>query len=146
MNTPANSNQNATTPPKLLTGGNPQIAKGEGPEPVREYIAAMPGWKRQIGEQIDSLVAKTVADLRMAVKWNQPLYGSGSDGWFMTFRCYTSYVQLAFFRGTSLSPLPPKPSKHEEMRYFDIREDDNLDVGLIRSWIEQASKLPGEKM
>jgi hypothetical protein len=134
------------TAPKLLSGGNPQIPKGEGDGPVQDYIAAMPGWKRPLGERIDALVARTVPEVRKAVKWNQPFYGADDEGWFMSFRCYTKYVQLQFFRGTSLDPMPPKASSHAEVRYADIHEDDDLDEQQLRSWIEQASGLPGEKM
>ena len=132
--------------PKLLSGGNPQIPKGDGDGPVQDYIAAMPDWKRAIGEQIDALVVKTVPKVRKAVKWNQPFYGADDDGWFMAVRCYTKYVQVQFFRGTSLDPVPPKASKHDEVRYLDIHEDEELDEDRLRSWIEQASRLPGEKM
>lgn len=132
--------------PKLLSGGNPQIPKGEGDGPVSDYIAAMPGWKQQVGERLDELIVAAVPDVRKAVKWNQAFYGSGDEGWFLSFRCYTEYVQVQFFRGTSLEPMPPKESKHAEVRYFDIREDDDPDEGQLRSWIEQASRLPGEKM
>lgn len=132
--------------PVLLSGGNPQIPKGEGEGPVRDYLAAMPGWKRAVGERLDALIVRTVPDVRKAVKWNQPLYGLDGQGWFLSFRCYTNYVQLQFFRGTSLHPVPPKPSKHAEIRYFDIRESDAVDEAQLRSWIEQAHSLPGEKM
>lgn len=132
--------------PKLLSGGNPQIPKGDGDEPVQAYIAAMPEWKRPLGERIDELVVRTVPDVHKGVRWNQPFYGREGDGWFMAFRCYTKYVQLQFFRGTSLDPVPPKASKHDEVRYLDIHEEDDLDEALLVSWIEQASKLPGEKM
>jgi hypothetical protein len=132
--------------PKLLSGGNPQIPKGDGDGPVQDYIAAMPGWKRNIGERLDALVEHTVPDAAKAVKWNQPFYGREGDGWFLAFRCYTRYVQLQFFRGSSLEPQPPKASKHPEVRYLDIHEDDALDEAQLVSWIEQASELPGEKL
>jgi hypothetical protein len=132
--------------PKLLSGGNPQIPKGEGDAPVQAYIAAMPGWKRSLGEWLDERIVRTVPDVHKAVKWNQPFYGHEGEGWFLAFRCYTRYVQLQFFRGTSLDPIPPKASKHDEVRYLDIHEDDDLDEGQLVAWIEQASKLPGEKM
>lgn len=132
--------------PRLLSGGNPQIPKGEGNGPVQDYVAAMPGWKRDVGLRLDELIVSTVPQVHKAVKWNQPFYGVKDDGWFLSFRCYTKYVQVQFFRGTSLDPMPPKPSKHDEVRYLDIREDDELDVDQLRSWIEQASALPGEKM
>lgn len=135
------------TGPKLLSGGNPQIPKGDGDGPVQDYIAAMPGWKREVGRRLDELVVRTVPRVRKAVKWNQPFYGAeDKEGWFFAFRCYTHYVQVQFFRGASLDPLPPKGSKHPEVRYLDIREDDAMDEELLRSWIEQAHDLPGEKM
>ena len=130
--------------PKLLSGGNPQIPKGEGDAPVQAYIAAMPEWKRPLGEELDRLIVKAVPKVHKAVKWNQPFYGNHGDGWFLAFRCYTKYVQLQFFRGTSLKPEPPKASKHPEVRYLDIYEDDDLDEKQLVSWIKQASKLPGE--
>lgn len=132
--------------PRLLTGGNPQIPKGEGDGAVQAYIAAMPGWKRELGELLDELIVRTVPDVHKAVKWNQPFYGFEDEGWFVGFRCFTKYVQLSFFRGTSLDPVPPKGSKHPEVRYFDIYEDDALDEELLASWFDQAAKLPGEKM
>jgi hypothetical protein len=131
--------------PKLLSGGNPQIPKGEGDEPVRAYIAAMPRWKRSLGERLDDLIVRTVPDVQKAVKWNQPFYGHEGEGWFLAFRCYTKSVQVQFFRGTSLDPVPPKASKHE-VRYFNIHEDDVLDEDQLVSWIEQASSLPGENV
>lgn len=132
--------------PTLLAGGNPQIPKGEGNGPVQDYIAAMPGWKRHVGQRLDGLIQRTVPDAHKAVKWNQPFYGLEGQGWFLSFRCYTTYVQVQFLRGTSLDPVPPKSSKHPEVRYLDIREDDELDENRLRSWIEQASNLPGEQM
>jgi hypothetical protein len=136
----------ADAEPKLLTGGNPQIPKGEGDEPVQAYIAAMPEWKSDVGARLDALIVQAVPDVHKAVKWNQPFYGVEGDGWFAAFRCYTKYVQLQLFRGTSLDPVPPKASSHAEVRYLDIHEDDELDEGLLTSWFEQASQLPGEKM
>ena len=132
--------------PKLLSGGNPQIPTGDGDGPVQDYIAAMPGWKRSLGEQLDELIVRTVPDVHKAVKWNQPFYGFEGEGWFVAFRCYTKYVQLSFFRGTSLDPVPPKGSKHPEVRYFDIYEENDLDEDQLASWIRQASILPGEKL
>lgn len=132
--------------PKLLSGGNPQIAKGEGDAPVKAYLAAMPGWKEQIGRRLDDLATAVVPGVRKAVKWNQPFYGApGADGWFMSFRCYTDYVQVQFLQGTSLQPMPPKPSKHDGVRYLDIHEDD-FDEAQARAWIAQASGLPGVAM
>ncbi|PWU50706.1 histidine kinase [Micromonospora sp. S4605] len=132
--------------PTLLSGGNPQIPKGEGSGPVRDYLAAMPGWKRDVGQRLDELIVRTVAGVRKAVKWNQPFYGLKGEGWFLSFRCYTNYVQVQFLKGTSLDPMPPKSSKHDEVRYLDIRQDEELDEDQLRSWIEQASRLPGERM
>jgi hypothetical protein len=132
--------------PKLLSGGNPQIPKGEGDKPVQAYLAAMPGWKRSVGERLDALIVRTVPGVHKAVKWNQPFYGHEGEGWFLAFRCYTKYVQVQFLRGTSMDPVPPKASKHDEVRYFDIYESDDVDETQLVSWIEQASKLPGVKM
>ena len=148
----ANKNETAdkistpTTGPKLLSGGNPQIPKGEGDGPVQSYIAALPGWKRSLGEYLDGLIMRTVPGVHKAVKWNQPMYGFEGEGWFLSFRCYTKYVQLAFLRGASLDPVPPKGSKHPEVRYFDIYEDDDLDESRLASWVKQASSLPGENI
>ncbi|MFE3445873.1 DUF1801 domain-containing protein [Nocardia sp. NPDC059180] len=144
--TTKNIQKNSDSAPRLLSGGNPQIPKGEGNGPVQAYIAAMPEWKRPLGERLDGLIVGTVPDVHKAVKWNQPFYGHEGEGWFLSFRCYTNYVQIQFFRGTSLDPVPPKASKHEEVRYLDIYEDDDLDEDQLVSWIGQASKLPGEKM
>jgi hypothetical protein len=132
--------------PKLLSGGNPQIPKGDGDAPVQAYIAAMPGWKRDVGRRLDALIAETVPGVRKAVKWNSPFYGAGAGGWFLSFHCFTRYVKLTFFRGTSLDPLPPGASKHPEVRYLDIREDSGLDEARLADWVRQASRLPGEKL
>jgi hypothetical protein len=129
--------------PALLAGGNPQIAKADGDAPVQAYIAAMPGWKRDVGRRLDALIVRTVPDVRKAVKWNSPFYGIDGQGWFLNFHCFTKYVKVAFFRGTSLRPRPPGESKHKEVRYLDIHEDDQLDEELVASWIRQASDLPG---
>lgn len=132
--------------PNLLSGGNPQIAKGYGDEPIQAYIAAMPGWKREVGQKIDELVTRTVPDVAKAVKWNSPFYGIEGQGWFLSFHCFTKYVKLAFFRGTSLDPVPPETSKSAEARYFHIRENDAWNEAQLESWIRQASLLPGEKL
>ena len=129
--------------PALLAGGNPRIAKGDGDAPVRAYLAAMPGWKRDIGRRLDALIVRTVPGVHKAVKWNSPFYGVAGQGWFLNFHCFTKYVKVAFFRGTSLRPLLPGESKHNEVRYLDIHEDDRLDEELMASWIRQASELPG---
>lgn len=132
--------------PKLLSGGNPQIPKGDGDGPVKDYIAAMPGWKRHIGERLDALIVSTVPDAKKGVRWNQPFYGPAGDGWFLSFRCYTSYVQLSFLNGTALEPMPPKESKHAKIRYLDIHEDDEFDDDKLHHWIKQANALPGEQL
>src|SRR2546422_2660485 len=129
--------------PTLLAGGNPQIAKADGDAPVQAYIAAMRGWKRDVGRRLDALIVRTVPDVRKAVKWNSPFYGIEGQGWFLNFHCFTKYVKVAFFRGTSLRPLLPGESKHKEVRYLDIHENDQLDEKLVASWIRQASELPG---
>jgi len=129
--------------PALLSGGNPQIAKADGDGPVQAYIAAMPGWKRDVGRRLDALIVRTVPDVRKAVRWNSPLYGIEGHGWFLNFHCFTRYVKVAFFRGTSLRPLPPGASRHKDVRYCDVHEDDELDEDLLASWIRQASDLPG---
>ena len=132
--------------PRLLAGGNPQIPKGAGDGPVQDYIAAMPGWKRHLGEYLDGLIVRVVPEVKKAVKWNQPLYGTDGTTWFVCFRCYTKYVQLTFFNGALLDPPPAKESKMPEVRYFDIYEDDEIDESQLQSWILQASRLPGEKL
>ena len=132
--------------PALLGGGNPRIAKAYGDAPVQAYIAAMPGWKRDVGRRLDALIARTVPSLRKAVKWNSPFYGVAGQGWFLNFHCFTKYVKVAFFRGASLRPMPPGASKHKEVRYLDIREGDELDEAQLAAWVKQASKLPGERM
>jgi hypothetical protein len=129
--------------PALLAGGNPQIAKADGDAPVQAYIAAMPGWKRDVGRRLDALVVRTVPGVRKAVKWNSPFYGVEGQGWFLNFHCFTKYVKVAFFRGRSLRPLPPGESKHKDARYFDIHEDDQLDEAQMATWIRQAAALPG---
>ena len=132
--------------PVLLSGGNPQIAKGEGNAPVRAYIAAMPGWKRGLGRRLDALIVRTVPHVHKAVKWNSPFYGIEGQGWFLSLHCYTKYVKVAFFRGTSLRPVPPDESKHKEVRYLDIHENDELDEAQLAAWVKQASQLPGERL
>ena len=128
----------------LLSGGNPQIAKGDGDAPVQAYIAAMPGWKRDIGKRLDALVTRTVPGVHKAVKWNSPFYGKG-EGWFLSYHCFNKYVKLTWFRGTSLQPVPSGASKHKEVRYFDIYEG-AFDEAQLAAWIKQASQLPGERL
>jgi hypothetical protein len=136
----------ANSKPVLLAGGNPQIAKANGDAPVQAYIAAMPGWKRDVGRRLDALIVGTVPSVSKAVKWNSPFYGVEDQGWFLNFHCFTNYVKVAFFRGTSLRPVPPGESKHNEVRYLDVHEDDQLDEGQFAVWVKQASQLPGERM
>lgn len=130
----------------LLSGGNPQIAKGYGDVPVQAYIAAMPGWKSDVGHKLDALITRAVPGVQKAVKYNSPLYGIEGQGWFLSLHVFTNYVKVAFFRGASLRPIPPGKSKQKEVRYLDIREDDKLDEKQFTAWVKQASKLPGEKL
>jgi hypothetical protein len=129
--------------PALLAGGNPQIAKADGDAPVQAYIAAMPGWKSDVGRRLDALIVGTVPGVRKAVRWNSPFYGVEGQGWFLNFHCFTKYVKVAFFRGSSLRPLPPGESKQKEVRYLDIYEDDQFDEKQLASWIKQAASIPG---
>jgi hypothetical protein len=131
--------------PVLLSGGNPQIAKGYGDGPVQAYIAAMPGWKRDVGRRIDEIVMRAVPAVHKAVKWNSPFYGNEGDGWFLSLHVFTRYVKVTFFRGASLQPIPPGASKHPEVRYLDIHEGDQFEAQLTE-WVKQASQLPGERM
>ena len=132
----------AVAKPRLLAGGNPQIAKAEGDAPVQAYIAAMPGWKRDVGRRLDALIVRTVPGVRKAVKWNSPFYGVEGQGWFLSFHTFTNYVKVTFFRGASLSPVPPGQSRHKEVRYLDIREGE-FDEAQIAAWIRQAAAMPG---
>jgi hypothetical protein len=132
--------------PVLLSGGNPQIAKAYGDAPVQAYIAAMPGWKSDVGRRLDALIVRTVPGVQKAVKWNSPMYGIEGQGWFLGIHCFTKYVKVAFFRGASLRPVPPGESKQKDVRYLDIHEDDQLDEAQLAAWVKQASQLPGERM
>lgn len=132
--------------PKLLSGGNPQIAKAYGDAPVKAYIAAMPGWKRGVGRRLDALISRTVPGVHKAVKWNSPLYGVEEGVWFLSFHCFTRYVKVAFFRGAALRPVPPGKSRQKHVRYLDIHEDGTLDEVQFTAWVKQAAALPGEKM
>ena len=131
--------------PTLLAGGNPQIAKADGDAPVQAYIAVIPGWKSDVGRRLDALIVRTVPSVRKAVKWNSPFYGVEGQGWFLSFHTFTNYVKVAFFRGTSLRPVPPGASKHKEVRYLDIYED-QLDEAQFVDWVKQASQLLGERL
>ena len=143
---PANIAEQPAAKPVLLSGGNPQIAKAEGDTPVQAYIAAMPGWKSDVGRRLDTLIARTIPDVRKAVKWNSPFYGVEGQGWFLSFHCFTRYVKVAFFRGAALHPVPPVESKSQDTRYFHIHEHDPLDEAQFADWVKQASQLPGERM
>ncbi|WP_336811348.1 DUF1801 domain-containing protein [Bosea sp. MMO-172] len=137
---------NAEDKPRLLSGGNPQIPKGDGDAPVQAYIAAMPGWKSAIGQRIDDLIVKAFPDVTKAVKWNSPLYGTGNQTWFIGIHCFARYVKVSFFKGALLDPMPPGTSKQKEVRYLDIHENDAFDEAQFSDWIRQASRLPGERM
>jgi hypothetical protein len=142
----ANVAKKAAAKPTLLAGGNPQIAKADGDAPVRAYIAAMPGWKRGVGRRLDALIGRTVPGVRKAVKWNSPFYGVEGQGSFLGIHCFTRYVKVAFFRGTSPRPVPPGDSKQKEVRHLDIHEDDQLNEAQFAAWVKQASPLPGERV
>lgn len=134
-----------STKPTLLSGGNPQIPKGFGSEPVQAYIAAMPGWKRAVGTRLDALIETSVPGVQKAVKWNSPFYGVEEGSWFLSYHCFTKYIKVTFFRGTSLTPIPKGKSKHPGVRYLDIHEGE-LDEDQFTDWVKQASQLPGEKL
>jgi hypothetical protein len=136
----------APGPPKLLSGGNPQIPKGEGDRPVQAYIAAMPGWKRDLGRRLDALIEQAAPGVCKAVKWNSPFYGMEGQGWFLNVHCFTRYVKVAFFRGASLRPPPPGESKQKDVRYLDIHEGEAFDEAQFVDWVKQASQLPGERL
>jgi hypothetical protein len=143
--TPGKSSETPAEP-KLLSGGNPQIPKGYGDAPVQAYIAAMPGWKSDVGRRLDALIEAAVPGVSKAVKWNSPLYGVEGQGWFLGVHVFAKYIKLAFFRGASLTPVPPVESKQKDVRYFHIHEGDQLDEAQLADWVKQASQLPGEKM
>lgn len=132
--------------PKLLSGGNPQIPKGEGDGPVQAYIAAMPGWKRGVGRRLDALIERAAPGVQKAVKWNNPLYGVRSPVWFLSFRCFDRYIKVAFFDGAALTPPPPVGSRQPKVRYLHIGEDGQFDEAQFTDWVKQAAALPGEKM
>lgn len=136
--------QSTKAAPVLLSGGNPQIAKGDGDAPVQAYIAAMPGWKRGLGERLDALIERNVPDVRKAVRWNSPFYGIEGQGWFVSFHVFTHYLKVTFFSGMSLRPIPPGgTTKSKDVRWIDIREDDQFDEARMAEWIKQAAALPG---
>nr|WP_298124257.1 DUF1801 domain-containing protein [uncultured Pseudoxanthomonas sp.] len=136
-----------TTKPRLLSGGNPQIPKGDGDAPVQAYLAAIPGWKRAIAERLDALIGQQVPDVRKAVKWNSPFYGApDAEGWFLSFHCFDRYLKVTFFRGQSLQPMPPEASKSQDTRYVHLREDGDFNEAQLADWVKQASRLPGERL
>jgi hypothetical protein len=141
-----NGSKNPSEGPKLLSGGNPQIPKGDGDDPVQAYIAAMPGWKHDVGRRLDALIVGAVPGVRKAVRWNTPFYGIEGRGWFLAFHCFTKYIKVSFHNGGSLQPLPPVASKHEHVRYFHIYEDDEFNEAQFADWVKQASELPGEDL
>jgi hypothetical protein len=132
--------------PVLLSGGNPQIPKGDGDAPVQAYIDAMPEWKRGVGRLLDSLIVATVPDVQKAMRWNSPFYGMQGAGWFLSFHCFTKYVKVTFLNGDSLSPPPPVDSKHAHTRYLHVFEEEPLDQAQFADWVTQASGLPGEAL
>jgi hypothetical protein len=143
MATRANGKPGDNAKPVLLAGGNPQIPKGDGDAPVQAYIAAMPGWKGDVGRRLDSIIVRTVPDVRKAVRWNSPFYGVAGQGWFLNYHCFAKYVKVAFFNGASLDPLPPGESKDENVRYLNVYEDGTFDEAQFAAWVKQASQLPG---
>ena len=133
-----------TDPVKLLSGGNPQIAKADGDAPVQAYIAAMPGWKSDVGRRLDALITRTVPGVRKAVRWNSPFYGVEGRGWFLGWHCIAKYVKVAFLNGTSLRPMPPVESKNVGTRYLHVHEDGVFDEEQVANWVRQAAELDGE--
>lgn len=139
------SNRGGRAKPKpvvLLSGGNPQIAMGEGDAPVQAYIAALADWKREKARRLDALITRLVPSVQKAVKWNSPLYGAG-QGWFLSMHAFTKFLRVTFFRGTALNPLPPGGSKTPDTRYLDLRETDEPDSAQVASWVTQAARKPG---
>jgi len=132
--------------PVLLSGGNPQIAKGYGEGPVQAYIAATPGWKQDVCRRLDALITAALPEVCKAVKWNSPFYGVERDVWFASLHGFDRYVKVTFFRGARLDPVPPVASKVKDTRYFHVHEDDTLDEARFTDWVRQASRLPGEHM
>ena len=131
-----------TGKPRLLSGGNPQIPKGDGDAPVQAYIAAMPGWKSDLGRRLDDLIVRTVPDVRKAVRWNSPFYGVEGMGWFLSYHVFTRYVKVTFFAGASLEPVPPGSGKDKDARWVDIYEGE-LDEPQMQDWVRQAAARPG---
>ncbi len=129
--------------PVLLSGGNPQIAKADSDAPVQAYIAAMPGWKSELGRRLDDLIVRTVPGVRKAVRWNSPFYGVEGQGWFLSYHCFDRYIKVCFLYGKSLTPMPPVDSRDEDARYYHVYEDGHIDEELFASWVRQAAAIPG---
>ena len=142
----ANNTGQSSAGSELLAGGNPRIPKADGDAPVQAYIAAMPGWKRGVGRELDRLIVRTVPKVCKAVRWNSPFYGIKGQGWFLSYHCFTKYIKVTFLNGASLRPPPPVPAKHGDVRYFHIHENEKLDEELVADWIKQASQIPGEAL
>jgi len=138
--------EKAGSKPKLLSGGNPQIPKGDGDGPVQAFLDAMPGWKRDVGRRLDALIVEAAPSVRKAVRWNSPFYGIEGRGWFASFHCFTKYVKVTFLNGASLQPEPPVASKHEHVRYLHVFEDEPIDEATFTDWVRQASESPGEEL
>jgi hypothetical protein len=136
--------KSSSNEPVLLFGGNPQIPKGDGDAPVQAYLAAMPGWKREVGRALDALIERTVPGVRKAVRWNSPFYGIEDEGWFLSFHCFEKYVKVTFLRGAALQPPPPVASKHPDVRYLHVHEGEPFDEEQMRRWLEQAAAMPGD--
>lgn len=142
----AKPGKTASSGPRLLSGGNPQIPKGYGDAPVQAYLDAVPGWKREIARRLDALVERSVPGVSKAVKWNTPLYGVEEGSWFLAMHCFERYLKLTFFRGAALNPPPAHASKTPDVRYHHLHEHDPFDEAQLADWIAQASRLPGERM
>ena len=141
---PSGRKDREAKPVRLLSGGNPQIAKGDGDAPVQAYIAALPGWKRDIGRKLDALIGKSVPGVKKAVKWNSPFYGIEGQGWFLGVHAFTRYLKVTFFRGAALRPVPPGGTeKSKDARWIDLHEGDALDEKQLAEWLKQAAALPG---
>lgn len=128
--------------PVLLSGGNPQIAKADGDVPVQAYIAAMPGWKSEVGRRLDALIVSAVPEVRKAVRWNSPWYGIAGQGWFVSFHVFSRYIKVTFLNGAALQPAPPGAGKDPDTRWVDIYEG-KLDPEQMTDWFRQAASIPG---
>lgn len=144
--TPAAAPSAAPGTPRLLAGGNPQIAKGDGPAPVAAYLDALPGWKQEAGRRLDALVERTVPGVRKAVRWNSPFYGVEGQGWFLSFHCMTRYIKVTFLRGAALTPPPPETSKHPQVRYLHLFEGGDWETAQLAEWIRAAAAQPGDAL